>query len=175
MRKEYQAQSSQKFISRLSPLEHSLYAAFSSHQRNPETATFCVFQSAFGTKISFMGVPSDSPLAEHVDWNMEQDNDRNNILLMALDLNRSFESQWPYVPGRYDSLDRFVDHPLIQAKGLDKSRFIDQKSAEGTGLRRSFMKIISSTDEPATPPPETKQKPQLSLIEGYKNPHKPML
>ena len=168
MRKDYQGKSSNAFISKLSTLERSLFESFTSHQKCAALGTFCVFQGAFGTKINFMGVPSDSPLAEHIDWNMEQDDNRYNVLLMALDLNRSFESQWPYVPGRYDSLDRFVDHPLICARGLDKSRFVDHANAVGEGMRRSFMKLVSSSVEPVVTPAVQKQKPNLTLHQGFR-------
>lgn len=165
MRNRYQGHSSPAFVARLSTMERSLYESFSSHQRISEADTFCVFQSAFGTEINFMSAPRNAPLSEHIDRNMEQDSNRYNILLMALDLNRSFESQWPYAPGRFEHLDRFVDHPLIQTRGLDTSRFLDQKSAEGSGLRRSFMSIVSSTSEPSIEPQQT-QRAKLTLLQG---------
>ena len=168
MRRDYQGKSSNDFISRLSKLERMLFESFTSHQRADTLGTFCVFQSAFSSNFHFMGVPSDSPLAAHIDWNMEQDNNRYNILLMALDLDRSFESQWPYAPGRYDSLDGFVNQPLICARGLDQSRFVDAKKAIGDGMRRSFMKLVSSTDEPAAPSPVQKPKPQFTLHQGFR-------
>lgn len=168
MRNDHQGKSSNSFISKLSKLERSLFESFTSYQRASELGTFCVFQGAFATKLNFMGVPSSSPLAEHIDWNMEQDDNLYNVLLMALDLNRSFESQWPYVPGRLDNLDRFVDHPLICAKGLEKSRFVDHKNALGDGMRRSFVKLVSSSEEPVSTPDVPKQKPQLTLHQGFR-------
>lgn len=163
--------SSDNFISRLSLLERSVFDSFTSLQRSPGLKTFCVFQQAFSPRVHCLGVPADSPLASHVDWNMEQDNNRYNILLLAMDLRRSFESQWPYQPGLHDySLERFAGRPLITVHGLESSRYVDHENAVGKGLRSAFLRLVSSTEEPSILPAAQgqKEKPKLVLHRGFR-------
>lgn len=169
MNRHEPGKSSKEFIAALSGLERSVFEAFTSSQRSSALKTFCVFQEAFSPKVNFMSVPANSPLAAHVDWNMEQDNHRYNVLLMAMDLRRSFESQWPYKPGAHHfSLERFSNRPLITVHGLESSVFVDHDNAVGANLRNAFLRLASNTSEPAQTPREPHQKPKLTLHQGFR-------
>lgn len=160
------AKSSAIFISRLSPLEKTLFDSFSSCQRSAALGTFCVFRDSSRSELNFMAVPADSPLAAHIEWNMQEDHNRYNGLLIALDLNRSFQSQWPCEPGKLSRLDCFADRQLICATGLETCKAVDQKNAIGDGLRRSLIRLVSSTQEPRSFSFGTRTKPALRLVEG---------
>ncbi|MGZ9097298.1 MAG: hypothetical protein ACXW30_03260 [Micavibrio sp.] len=166
MKNAFITKSSADFIAKLSPLERALFDSFSSCQRNADLGTFCVFREKTGPNMNFMAVPSDSPLAAHIEWNMQEDNQRYNALLVALDLNRSFQSQWPCEPGKLSQLDRFADRQLICATGLENCKAVDQKNAIGDGLRRSVIRLVSSTNEPRAFSFGTKTRPALRLVEG---------
>lgn len=167
MRNSLTAGSSASFIAKLSPLERMVYESFSSCQRSPGLGAFCVFRDS-GNGANFMGVPSDSPLSAHIEWNMQEDGRRYKSLLMALDLDRSFESQWPCEPGELSKLDRFTNAQLICARGLDDCKAVDQKTAIGDGLRRSALRLVSSTEVPRSFSFGTKPKPELKLIQGFR-------
>lgn len=164
------ATSSSRFIGSLSALERDIFDQFTSCQRIPGAGTLCVFQPAFGNgkTANVMAVPVDSPLAKHIEWNMKQDDNRYNLLLMALDLRRSFETQWPLVPGQLKTLERFVMRPLICARGLENAQFIDQHSTMGDGLRRSRLTMVSNTDQPRVQPASDKQKPKFTIYPGFR-------
>ncbi|MGZ9097300.1 MAG: hypothetical protein ACXW30_03270 [Micavibrio sp.] len=153
MKKQFNASSSPEFVARLSSVERAVYDAFTKHQIKPENATFCVFQGYWRVVTTATVLSGkDSRLADFLTQSKKDDPESHRHLLMALNLRRSFESQWPVKAGRLNTLEGFVNDPLIRVPGLPNSP-------------HNKLTLVQDTKEPAQRP-TMYRTPRLSLIQG---------
>jgi len=153
MKKQFNASSSPEFVARLSTIERSVYDAFTKHQTKLENATLCVFQSdwrVMSTATVLSG--KDSRLADFLAQSKNNDPESHRYLLMALNLRRSFESQWPLKAGTLDTLNGFIDKPLIRVPGLPNSP-------------HNILALVHDVKDPAQRP-ALYRTPRLRLIQG---------
>ena len=153
MKKIFNACSSAEFVARLSGVERTVYESFTKHQEKAENATLCIFQGYWGVKaVPTILSGKDSRLADFIAQSKKEDPEAYRYLLMALNLRRSFEGQWPLKAGTLDTLKSFIDAPLIRVPGLPNSP-------------HNNLALVHDVPSPAQRP-ALYRTPRLSLIQG---------